>query len=132
MWRRGGEETKWQLIYSSKSLSIATWNAIFVASSATLSFVFYITHDVIVFYLETAFCRKTLRHPTRNLEILNERFEVIEFCLNPDNHSVVENLTSCLKRVYRLTNVILDRYLAQQVKISDWRRLHKVYHAFQF
>ncbi|KYN27043.1 MutS protein like protein 5, partial [Trachymyrmex cornetzi] len=68
---------------------------------------------------------KTLRHPTRNIEILNERFEVIEFCSNPDDYNIVENLTSCLKHVYRLTNVILDRYLAQQAKVSDWRRLHK-------
>ncbi|XP_072755327.1 mutS protein homolog 5-like isoform X2 [Anoplolepis gracilipes] len=71
------------------------------------------------------FLWRTLRHPTRNIEILNERFEVIEFCLNSDNQSIVENLTSCLKHVYRLTKVILDRYLAQQAKISDWRRLHK-------
>ncbi|CAL1687218.1 unnamed protein product [Lasius platythorax] len=70
-------------------------------------------------------CRKTLRHPTRNIEILNERFEVVEFCFNPNNQSIVENLTSCLKHVYRLTNVVLDRYLAQQAKVSDWRRLHK-------
>ncbi|XP_067217256.1 mutS protein homolog 5-like [Linepithema humile] len=73
----------------------------------------------------TQFLWKTLRHPTRNIEILNERFQVIEFCLNPDNQSIIENLTSCLKHVYRLTNAILDRYLAQQAKISDWRRLHK-------
>jgi len=87
---------------------------------------------IIISHSETAFCRKTLRHPTRNIEILNERFQVVEFCLNPDNQSIVENLTSCLRHVYRLTNVILDRYLAQQAKVSDWRRLHKVYHAFQF
>ncbi|XP_020290482.1 mutS protein homolog 5-like [Pseudomyrmex gracilis] len=68
---------------------------------------------------------KILRHPTRNADVLNERFEVIEFCLNPENQSIVENLTSCLKHVYRLTNVILDRHLAQQTKVSDWRRLHK-------
>jgi len=86
----------------------------------------------LLYFEETAFCRKTLRHPTRNAQILNERFEVIEFCLNSDNQSIVENLTSCLKHVYRLTNVILDRYLAQQAKVSDWRRLHKVYRAFQF
>lgn len=47
--------------------------------------------------------------------------------MKSDNQSIVENLTSCLKHVYRLTNVILDRYLAQQAKISDWQRLHKVY-----
>lgn len=77
-------------------------------------------------------CRKILRHPTRNIDVLNERFEVIEFCLNPENQSIVENLTSCLKHVYRLTNVILDRHLAQQTKVSDWRRLHKVLIAFFF
>ncbi|XP_011872274.1 PREDICTED: mutS protein homolog 5-like [Vollenhovia emeryi] len=71
------------------------------------------------------FLWKTLRHPTRDVRILNERFEVVEFCLNPENYSIVENLTSCLRHVYRLTNVILDRYLAQQAKVSDWRRLHK-------
>lgn len=70
--------------------------------------------------------RKTLRHPTRNLEILNARFEVVEFCLKLDNQNTVETLTSCLKHLYRLTNVTLDRYLAQQAKITDWRRLYKV------
>ncbi|XP_014483495.1 PREDICTED: mutS protein homolog 5-like [Dinoponera quadriceps] len=68
---------------------------------------------------------KTLRHPTRNIEILNARFEVVEFCLKPDNQNTVETWTSCLKHLYRLTNVTLDRYLAQQAKISDWRRLYK-------
>lgn len=80
----------------------------------------------IIFYIRSSRRRKTLWHPTRNLKVLNERFEVIEFCLNPDNQSLVENLTSCLKHVYRLSKVVLDRHLAQQAKISDWRRLHKV------
>ncbi|XP_029163563.1 mutS protein homolog 5-like isoform X2 [Nylanderia fulva] len=71
------------------------------------------------------FLWKTLQHPTRNIEILNERFEVVEFCLNPNNQSIVENLTLCLKQVYRLTNVTLNRHLAQQAKFSDWVRLHK-------
>ncbi|KAL0112414.1 hypothetical protein PUN28_012036 [Cardiocondyla obscurior] len=71
------------------------------------------------------FLWKTLRHPIRNMQVLNDRFEVIEFCMNPDNQSIVENLTSCLKHISRLTNVILDRYLAQQAKVPDWRRLHK-------
>jgi len=71
-----------------------------------------------------------LWHPTRNIKVLNERFEIVKFCLNPDNQSIVENLTFCLKHVYHLSNILLDRYLAQQAKVSDWRRLHKVYHIF--
>ncbi|KAH0955065.1 hypothetical protein HN011_005583 [Eciton burchellii] len=72
------------------------------------------------------FLWKTLWHPTRNIKVLNERFEIVKFCLNPDNQSIVENLTFCLKHVYHLSNILLDRYLAQQAKVSDWRRLHKM------
>ncbi|EFN76321.1 MutS protein-like protein 5 [Harpegnathos saltator] len=68
---------------------------------------------------------KMLQHPTRNVETLNARLEVVEFCLKPENQSIVETLTSYLKHLYRLTNVTLDRCLAQQAKISDWRRLYK-------
>lgn len=88
--------------------------------------IIYLPYGELDIKAKICYCRKTLRHPTRNIEILNTRFEVIEFCLKPDNQSTVETLTSCLKHLYRLTNITLDRYLAQQAKISDWRRLYKV------
>lgn len=58
--------------------------------------------------------------------MLNQRFDVIDFFLDPTNQSVVENLTTCLKDIYRLTNTILSRYLGPRARASDWQRLHKV------
>ncbi|KAK2581615.1 hypothetical protein KPH14_002118 [Odynerus spinipes] len=71
------------------------------------------------------FLWKTIRHPTRNIEVLDQRFDVIDFFLDPTNQSVVESLTTCLKDIYRLTNAILSRYLGPRARASDWQRLHK-------
>ncbi|KAG7204200.1 hypothetical protein KM043_002034 [Ampulex compressa] len=68
---------------------------------------------------------RTLRHPTRNVDVLQERFKVVEFFMDPNNRSVMENLTSCLRNVHHLTSVMLGRYSGSQSKVSDWRRLHK-------
>lgn len=72
------------------------------------------------------FHRKTIRRPTRDIDVLNQRFDVIDFFLDPTNQSVVENLTTCLKDIYRLTSAILSRYLGPRARASDWQRLHKV------
>ncbi|KAF7399396.1 hypothetical protein HZH68_007988 [Vespula germanica] len=71
------------------------------------------------------FLWKTIRRPTRDIDVLNQRFDVIDFFLDPSNQSVVENLTTCLKDIYRLTSAILSRYLGPRARASDWQRLHK-------
>ncbi|XP_076166799.1 mutS protein homolog 5-like [Ptiloglossa arizonensis] len=71
------------------------------------------------------FLWKTLRHPTRNLSVLKQRLNAVEFFLDPANQSVVENLSSCLKHVYRLTNALLVCCSGPQAKASNWYKLHK-------
>lgn len=70
--------------------------------------------------------RKTLHHPTRNIAVLEQRLNAVEFFLNSKNHSVVENLSSCLRHVYRLTNTVLACCSGPQAKPSNWYKLHKV------
>lgn len=69
---------------------------------------------------------KLLRHPTRDINVLETRFKAIKFFLNPNNQNVVETLKTCLTRVYRLPSQILNRYSAPRAKITDWSRLQKV------
>ncbi|KOC63328.1 MutS protein like protein 5 [Habropoda laboriosa] len=71
------------------------------------------------------FLWKTLHHPTRNLALLEHRFNVVEFFLDPTNQSVVENLSSCLKQVYRLNNAVLTCCSGPQAKASNWYKVHK-------
>ncbi|XP_043255109.1 mutS protein homolog 5-like [Colletes gigas] len=71
------------------------------------------------------FLWKTLRHPTRNVSVLQQRLNAIAFFLDPNNQSVVENLSSCLKHVYRLTNAVLACCSGPQAKASNWYKLHK-------
>lgn len=58
--------------------------------------------------------------------MLEQRLNVIEFFLDLDNQSVVENLTSCLRHVYRLTNTVLICCSGPQAKPSNWYKLYKV------
>lgn len=75
-----------------------------------------------------------MHHPTRNIAMLEQRLNAIEFFLDLDNQSVVENLTSCLRHVYRLTNAILICCSGPQAKPSNWYKLYKVqfYSSFSF
>nr|XP_012150029.1 PREDICTED: mutS protein homolog 5-like [Megachile rotundata] len=68
---------------------------------------------------------KTLHHPTRNLAVLEERLNTVEFFLEPNNRNVVANLSGCLKHVYRLTNAILACCSGPRAKASNWYKLHK-------
>ncbi|XP_060826344.1 mutS protein homolog 5-like [Bombus pascuorum] len=71
------------------------------------------------------FLWKTLHHPTRNIAVLEQRLNAVEFFLNSKNQSVVENLSSCLRHVYRLTNTVLACCSGPQAKPSNWYKLHK-------
>ncbi|XP_044577035.1 mutS protein homolog 5-like [Cotesia glomerata] len=65
---------------------------------------------------------KIMKHPTRNIKILQERTQAIEFFLNVDNQHVVHNLKSCLSHVHRLTPTVLVKYSTAQANPSDWGR----------
>ncbi|KZC06422.1 MutS protein like protein 5, partial [Dufourea novaeangliae] len=68
---------------------------------------------------------KTLQHPTRNTKVLEQRLNAVQFFLDPSNLSIVENLSSCLNHVYRLTNAIMACCAGPQAKASNWYKLHK-------
>lgn len=79
-----------------------------------------------IFYIFYYIRRKTLHHPTRNIAMLEQRLDAIEFFLDPNNQSVVENITSYLRHVYRLTNTVLICCSGPQAKPSNWYKLYKV------
>lgn len=70
--------------------------------------------------------RKVLHHPSRNIAVLEERLNAIEFFMDPNNLAVVENLSCCLRQVYRLTNTILACCSWSQVATTNWLKLYKV------
>ncbi|KAK0178249.1 hypothetical protein PV328_002219 [Microctonus aethiopoides] len=67
---------------------------------------------------------KLMRHPTRNIDTLKERFRAIEFFLCPDNQNAVETLKSCLKKISRLTSSVINKYSTTQAKATDWSRFN--------
>ncbi|XP_026667559.1 mutS protein homolog 5-like [Ceratina calcarata] len=71
------------------------------------------------------FLWKTLHHPMRNLAVLQQRLKVLDFFLNLDNHSVVENLSAYLRHVCRLNNAIFACCSGPQAKVSNWIKLEK-------
>ncbi|XP_050424660.1 mutS protein homolog 5-like [Adelges cooleyi] len=45
-----------------------------------------------------------LAHPTNNLDTLFNRHEVIEFCLTPQNESIIMSITTNIKRCYSISS----------------------------
>lgn len=84
----------------------------------------FVSFLCIIYFITTR--RKTLHHPTRNIAMLEQRLNAIEFFLDLNNQSIVENLTSCLRHVYRLTNTVLICCSGPQAKPSNWYKLYKV------
>ncbi|XP_066594370.1 mutS protein homolog 5-like [Prorops nasuta] len=68
---------------------------------------------------------KMLRHPSRDINLLQRRYQVISFFMQPNHQTIVENLTSFLRHVNRSTNNVLNRYTAPHAKFCDWQRLYK-------
>ena len=66
-------------------------------------------------------------HPTTNIEVLEKRHQVIGFFLNPGNQAVVDGLRNCLKRIYRLSPLIVNKISVPQAKYADWRKLEQVF-----
>ena len=44
-----------------------------------------------------------LRHPTRNIDVLKGRLDVVEFCIHPNNEDTVGNMIVCLKNIKSVT-----------------------------
>ncbi|XP_072134230.1 mutS protein homolog 5 [Mobula birostris] len=67
--------------------------------------------------------------PTKNLEELNKRMDVIQFFMLARNTEVVQTLQDCLKHI-RNVPMILKRMMLSYTKVSDWQALYKtVYNA---
>ncbi|XP_046630044.1 mutS protein homolog 5-like, partial [Neodiprion virginianus] len=64
------------------------------------------------------------QHPTCDEKEINERLDVIEFCLDPTNQNIVQNMLPCLSKIHQITKV-MNRLSAPQAKSSEWQRLHK-------
>ncbi|KAF7996470.1 hypothetical protein HCN44_002102 [Aphidius gifuensis] len=68
---------------------------------------------------------RLMRHPTRDINIINERHKIIEFFMNPNNENFYKNLKSSLKQISRLTPAVLKRYKTPQAKPADWKKFSK-------
>nr|XP_020646346.1 mutS protein homolog 5 [Pogona vitticeps]XP_020646347.1 mutS protein homolog 5 [Pogona vitticeps]XP_020646348.1 mutS protein homolog 5 [Pogona vitticeps] len=67
--------------------------------------------------------------PTRDLQVLNKRLDVIQFFLLAQNHETVLTLQDCLKNIKNVP-LILRRMALSNTKVSDWQALYKtVYNA---
>ncbi|XP_012275767.1 mutS protein homolog 5 [Orussus abietinus] len=66
---------------------------------------------------------KMMKHPTKDVNKLKERHDVIEFFAK--NQEVAKNVRSCLTFIQRPSTIIINRYSASQAKISDWQKLYK-------
>lgn len=68
---------------------------------------------------------RLMRHPTRDIDLINERHKVIEFFMTPNNENFYKNLKSSLKQISRLTPAVLKRYKTPQAKPADWKKFSK-------
>ncbi|XP_063990614.1 mutS protein homolog 5-like [Diachasmimorpha longicaudata] len=66
---------------------------------------------------------RLMQQPTRDVSVLQDRFRVTEFFLNPDNRNLFESLRSSLKNLVRLTPALLNRYATPLAKPHDWKKL---------
>nr|CAD7445575.1 unnamed protein product [Timema bartmani] len=48
-------------------------------------------------------CKVMLLHPTKDIDILNDRLDLISFCLQPRYEEAVKNMTDCLKHLKSIT-----------------------------
>nr|XP_011314658.1 PREDICTED: mutS protein homolog 5-like [Fopius arisanus] len=68
---------------------------------------------------------RLMQQPTRNIRVLQERFRVTEFFLNPDHTNIFESLRKGLKNIVRLTPALLNRYSTPLAKPYDWKKLSR-------
>lgn len=63
--------------------------------------------------LGSKYLKNILSQPTKNLEVLEYRHEVIEFCLKSSNKSIILSLINCIKhcRCVLVSNIILNVFI---------------------
>ncbi|XP_069742144.1 mutS protein homolog 5 isoform X2 [Narcine bancroftii] len=77
----------------------------------------------------TKLMRLWFMRPTKNLEELNKRMDIIQFFMLARNTEIVQTLQDCLKHI-RNVPMILKRMTLTYTKVSDWQALYKtVYNA---
>ncbi|XP_074167535.1 mutS protein homolog 5 isoform X3 [Sminthopsis crassicaudata] len=72
--------------------------------------------------------RLWLMRPTRDLEELNSRLDVIQFFLLPQNQEMALTLHRLLSHIKNVP-LILKRMLLSQTKVSDWKILYETVHS---
>lgn len=59
------------------------------------------------------YLKHILTHPTKNIEVLEYRHEVIEFCLKPSNKNVILSLINCITqcRCVLVSNILYNLFI---------------------
>ncbi|GLG95196.1 DNA mismatch repair protein spellchecker 1 [Gryllus bimaculatus] len=74
------------------------------------------------------FMRVMLLQPSHDLEVLNNRLDVVEFSYNPRNDEIIKCMGDHLKSIKSI-NKIMSRLMAARASINEWKTLHKtIYH----
>ncbi|XP_069675705.1 mutS protein homolog 5-like isoform X2 [Periplaneta americana] len=68
--------------------------------------------------------RAMFLHPTRDIDVLNSRLDVVQFCMEPRNEDAVKNMLMCLKNIQSITRM-LGRLTKLSVSVREWKCLHK-------
>ncbi|XP_046389067.1 mutS protein homolog 5-like isoform X2 [Ischnura elegans] len=68
--------------------------------------------------------REMFLHPSRKVETLNERLDVIDFCFKGRNSDTVKNFLDCLKNINSVTR-IMTKLAVTQASIKEWKSLYK-------
>jgi hypothetical protein len=50
-------------------------------------------------------------HPSRDIDVLKSRFDVVQFCVDPKNEDIVKNMLVCLKDIKSITVRFLYNFL---------------------
>ncbi|XP_046687922.1 mutS protein homolog 5-like [Homalodisca vitripennis] len=75
------------------------------------------------------YMRVMLSQPTRDMDVLNTRHQVIMFCLKPTNEQVVKSLTDSIVHVKTVMK-ILTRMTNAQASVAQWKAFYNtIYNA---
>ncbi|PNF16373.1 hypothetical protein B7P43_G10502, partial [Cryptotermes secundus] len=70
------------------------------------------------------FMRVMFLHPSRDIDVLNSRFDVVQFCVQPKNEDIVKNMLVCMKNIKNITRII-SRLTKLSASVREWKCLHK-------
>ncbi|KAK7571079.1 hypothetical protein V9T40_014683 [Parthenolecanium corni] len=77
--------------------------------------------------ISSRYMRILLSHPTKDIDELMLRHEVIEFFLKNENQIILKNLQECLKNVCN-SSAIIARIVGTQATPSQWKSFYKTIH----